>query len=503
VRLLLAARLSQNHDGQTGIETQDQDARAWAERNGHTIVAVAADKKSGKYAMHERPNLRPWVTEPGKMALYDGIVAARQDRLSRARWRDESDIRRWAEDHGKQLFIVTPELHWPPANMAEQITWDVLAAQAHQEWVNTSMRYRRMHQYLRENDALVGRPPFGYRIVGQAKSKTLELDLVEAEALREAVRMYMEDGVSMRGLARHLNEAGFVTRNGGAWQVKTVSHLFRNPTLMGRRVDASGRTILRVPPVLDRATWDRLQAALDSRAYRKPATDSTALLTGVAVCAKCGGPMYRLNGGNTRKDGTRVPIWYYRCSGTTKVPSRCRNMFPLEELEARLDRFMTVAMARWPRFEIVVTPGHGHEDDIRAIEDDIRDLDLDDPEYAAKHQALVDERKRLKNLPSVRASADLRRTGDTVGKHWATLKTRAERRAFLLEIGMTIPVLRAKTRDEDVVGPFEITGWKRANLLSGIWDDDEYGLDDEELDEGLRQIGLVPIEPDGDPTTTA
>jgi hypothetical protein len=46
VRLVLAARLSQNHDGQTGIETQDQDARAWAERNGYEIIAVAADTPS-------------------------------------------------------------------------------------------------------------------------------------------------------------------------------------------------------------------------------------------------------------------------------------------------------------------------------------------------------------------------------------------------------------------------------------------------------------------------
>ena len=54
--LLLAARLSQERGGsQTGIETQDQDARAWAERNGHRIIAVAADKKSGTRAMHERP----------------------------------------------------------------------------------------------------------------------------------------------------------------------------------------------------------------------------------------------------------------------------------------------------------------------------------------------------------------------------------------------------------------------------------------------------------------
>jgi hypothetical protein len=54
MRLILAARLSRRSDGQTGIETQDEDAREWAEANGHTIVAVAKDTKSGTAAMGNR-----------------------------------------------------------------------------------------------------------------------------------------------------------------------------------------------------------------------------------------------------------------------------------------------------------------------------------------------------------------------------------------------------------------------------------------------------------------
>jgi len=56
MRLILAARLSRLSDGQTGIETQDEDAREWAEANGHIIIAVAADTKTGTAAMWERKN---------------------------------------------------------------------------------------------------------------------------------------------------------------------------------------------------------------------------------------------------------------------------------------------------------------------------------------------------------------------------------------------------------------------------------------------------------------
>jgi site-specific DNA recombinase len=74
VRLLLAARLSQDHSGQTGLDTQDADARSWAERNGHDVIATAADKISGRVSPFDRPNLGPWLSDPMKMRVYDGVI---------------------------------------------------------------------------------------------------------------------------------------------------------------------------------------------------------------------------------------------------------------------------------------------------------------------------------------------------------------------------------------------------------------------------------------------
>ena len=89
LRLVLAARKStktRDADGHEidaiGIETQDKRGRGWAEQQGHVIVAVVPDVKSGTVAPWDRPNLKPWVTDPAKMAIYDGILAYRNDRLS-------------------------------------------------------------------------------------------------------------------------------------------------------------------------------------------------------------------------------------------------------------------------------------------------------------------------------------------------------------------------------------------------------------------------------------
>src|SRR5579859_5869314 len=149
MRLLLAARLSQLARGQTGMDTQDDDARAWAVGKGHTVVAAVADRISGRVSPLNRKNLGAWLNEPARIALYDGILVAKIDRLTRKR---DWDIRQWAEEHGKKILVVSPELEWPPkpGDIATPIIWDDLVNLAVSEWENTSQRYRRMQKALRD-----------------------------------------------------------------------------------------------------------------------------------------------------------------------------------------------------------------------------------------------------------------------------------------------------------------------------------------------------------------
>lgn len=448
MRLLLAARLSQDQAGQTGLDTQDTDARAWAERNGHEVIATAADKISGRTSPKNRPNLGPWLTEPHLITKYDGIVVSKLDRLSRGR---DWGIREWAEENHKKLIVVSPELSWPPekGDTTTPMIWDNLVNIASAEWENTSLRYQRMQAHLRGLGSFVGRPPFGYRITGEPKSKALEIDPVQATAVTEVVAMYLA-GRSLRELCRYLDAQGIPTRRGGAWVPKTLSDVLRNPVLAGRRVDGNGRTILRVPPILDVDTWRKLQAEMDRKATKKGAVRAgTPMLGGVAVCHVCHGPMYRLRAQNTRKDGSKQFNVYYRCWGTEMNPSECRNMYPLEDLDAWVNERM--ARVRFPRYEIVVTPGHGHENEIYEVEQDLRELDLDAPDYDARHATLRAERARLRALPSTVDKVERKKTGDRIGQYWQTLETEADKRAFLLKLGVKVYVRRGMTRDEDHV----------------------------------------------------
>ena len=154
MRILVAARLSQLADGQTGLDTQDAQATAWAAANGHTIVHVAADRKSGTSQPWERPKLRPWVTEDAKLAQYDAVLAYRFDRLSRGDNQSTNQIEAWAHDHRKQLLTVDGLVF--PCEGADGIRWDVVKRIAHEEWLKTSERYTRMQAYLVGEGKLTG-----------------------------------------------------------------------------------------------------------------------------------------------------------------------------------------------------------------------------------------------------------------------------------------------------------------------------------------------------------
>lgn len=104
------------------------------------------------------------------------------------------------------------------------------------------------------------------------------------------VALYL-NGKSLRYLCAYLDAEGIPTRRGGSWVPKTLSDVLRNPVLAGRQVDGKGRTLLRVPPILDPDTWRKLQAELDRKASKKAVARESPMLAGIAVCGICGGPI--------------------------------------------------------------------------------------------------------------------------------------------------------------------------------------------------------------------
>lgn len=469
---------------------------------------TAAEKIGSRVPPWKRPKLKPWMTDPELMALYDGILAAKMDRLSRAGWRDEAETRMWAEDNGKRLLIVTPELQWPPRDNNESLLWGILANQAAQEWENTSQRYKRMARFLRENGYLANKAPYWLDVVETGEHKTLTLAPDKAPYIFEAIERYLA-GQTNREACEWLDTTPANPIYGDHWQPSTLSGILHNPALIGHLESkgtivrgSDGQPIVRCPPLISQEMWERLQAKLDAIPLRRStAPPSTAMLTGILFCGKCNGPMYRFTSKTTRPKTARRPREvtyvnaYYRCGGTMREPSLCRNMVPMAEAEEVVNDAV-MAYADHPHREKRIIPGDDTTLRMAEIQNALAELPqelgtMPYDEYQAKRTRLETEFLRLQNTKPRPKKIEWITNGRTVGDVWQALDARAKR-TYLLEHGWRFwyhgrspeGTARMVGESRDLVG--DIAG------LSGMTTEEYEAAEWDEIAALLRERGIDP-----------
>lgn len=429
MRLLQARRLSRVGDFATGFEKQEDTAARYAQEHGHEIVATADDSNvSGSKDPFERPALGPWLRD--RLDEYDGIIAAKLDRLGRNA-RHLQELRAWAEDHGKVLIVVDPSLQWPPPEgmegMPSRVMWELLGILAEAELAAITERNRETQATLRRQGFLVGRPPWGYRVVMKGAHKTLEPDPDLLPYLRGAIDRSLT-GSTLTATCEWLDSQGAKPLGGGIWHQRSLAQLLRNQILYGRRMAANGKLELEVEPVIDYATWKRLQTALDGNARRKGAVaDNPALLTSIIACAKCRRGMYHHRERKRLANGDERIYEYYRCDGTTRKPSTCKNTLRAADVDEWINGEFIGTFGDREVVERVVIPGAGHDAEVELIEADIRALDLDAPDFDARLADLRAERSRLLSLPPDPDRIEERPTGQTVREMWESLDTAGKR----------------------------------------------------------------------------
>jgi DNA invertase Pin-like site-specific DNA recombinase len=200
--------------------------------------------------------------------------------------------------------------------------------------------------------ASAGGLPYGYRVteVGQRM-----IDEAQAVVVRRIYAEYLA-GRTPRAIVSALNGDAVPSARGGQWYVTAVYGdvrrgigILANPIYVGRQVwnrshwtkhPDTGRRIRRERPesewiitehpelaIVDRGTWDAVQASIRRRQLKRvdvgphagPGRPPRHLLSGLLRCASCGGPMvvvdrYRY-GCNARKDRGEAA-----CASPMRVP---------------------------------------------------------------------------------------------------------------------------------------------------------------------------------------
>ncbi|WP_088319507.1 recombinase family protein [Kineosporia sp. R_H_3] len=239
--------------------------------------------------------------------LFDVVVAFAVDRLARRL----SDVERLIATGAKAatvqggLDLTTPEGEAQAA---------ILTAFARMEVRQKGLRQREMHVQR----VAAGRPWLGSRALGwSADGMTLIDD--EAELIREAAGTILAGG-SLASVARAWNAAQLTTSRGRPWANHSVRTLLLNPRLAAKAARTLGHDRWEIlgegawPAVLSEDVWLAVVSILRDPARRTtPTTARVSLLSGIASCGVCGGPL---------RTGANKGARTLRCAGPVQHLSR-------------------------------------------------------------------------------------------------------------------------------------------------------------------------------------
>ncbi|GAB1717648.1 MAG: Recombinase [Nitrobacter sp.] len=357
MRAALYLRVSTTRQAEHDVSIPDQrrQGEAWCAARGYQLVETFVE--AGASATNDkRPEFQRMI-EAGtsKPAPFDVVVVHSFSRFFRDHFELEFYVRKLAKN-GVKLVSITQEMGDDPMHvMMRQV---MALFDEYQSKENAKHVLRAMNENARQgfwNGAL---PPIGYRIVaaeqrGSKTKKKLEIDPLHADTVRLIYRLFLEgNGVSgpmgVKSITCHLNERRIFTRDGGRWGLAQIHAILTRTTYIGEhrfntrshkdreKKPESEVAVMAVPPLIDRETFDAVQARLKSRnPMVTPARVSSGptLLTGICFCAKCGGAM-TLRTGRGSAGGT---YRYYTCStkarqGKTGCKGRTIPMDKLDDL---------------------------------------------------------------------------------------------------------------------------------------------------------------------------
>ena len=188
------------------------------------------------------------------------------------------------------------------------------SAQAAKYSADLSESVKRAKRRQAEKGEHLGGPlPIGYRL---DEDKAVVIDPATAPTV-ERIFDLAAQGVPDSALARQMNSEGFRTRNGRPFDRRAIQAIVTN-AFYAARIVYDGETFdAQHEPLIDAATFDRTQAQRPTRDRSRPEQHRAGrparrhLLSSLAVCAKCGSPMFAYTSPYKRKDGTRARS--YQC----------------------------------------------------------------------------------------------------------------------------------------------------------------------------------------------
>lgn len=314
-RVSTAAQLARSDF--TSTEAQAEALRAYAATKGWEIVGEWTDAISGSTT--RRPGLQRLLAAARRREV-DVILVYKHDRLSRS----VLDFFRLLEDLARVdvgLVAISQDIDTttPVGRLMQGIMIQFAAFEREQIAERTRDK---IHASRARGRWTGGNVPLGYDVDREA------MRLIPNEAEAPVVRRLFESyaaGDSVRGLARRLNEDGHRTKRRGTiggkrFTAQAVASMLASHVYIGSPDRDGSHGHDAHEPLVDGATWERVQARLEARRNNRGGDvtgDPSYVLKGLLRCG-CGAAMTP-----QRATGAGGTYRYYRCTDSVHGRRRC------------------------------------------------------------------------------------------------------------------------------------------------------------------------------------
>lgn len=306
---VIYARFSSANQQEQSITGQLRDCRAYAEKNGFTVIQEYVDE-----ALSARSDRRPSfqrMIQDSKQKQFDTVLVWKLDRFSRNRY-DAAHYRHILKQNGVKVISVMEPISNDPEGI---ILESLLEGMAEYYSANLSVNVRRgIRESVLQQNFTGGMVPFGYVVENKKLKPMPELIPVITE-IYERYR----DGQGKAEIVKWLATRGVKTNYGRPVTVTSLEHIMSNRKYVGQ-VDVGDLSYqdesLRImTDDLFNAVQDRLHRNFRRGAKKKAHVDY--LLSGKCFCGHCGAPMV----GESGKSRTGEIHNYYSCARRKKKHS--------------------------------------------------------------------------------------------------------------------------------------------------------------------------------------
>ena len=315
------ARYSSAQQRDVSIEQQLRDIRAYAEREGYTIIYEYADRAKSGFKNADRRAEFQAMLRAASSGAFDTVLAWKVDRFGRNR-RESAMYKGQLADQGVSVVYAMEPI---PDGAAGVLTEGMLEAIA--EWYSRNLSEnvkRGLYDNARKCNAN-GNKLFGYSI---DQTGHYVINEAEASLVRYIFTLYSQ-GYSFHALERRLMDEGVRTPRGAYYCKATLMYMIANESYIGTFHYDNIRVPGGMPAIIDRELWDACQSIRQKTTRKHEKSGVLYLLSGKCYCGRCNARMTGCYSTSSKRSNKRN--YYYACSAG-KSKYTCKMPYKRKEL---------------------------------------------------------------------------------------------------------------------------------------------------------------------------